>query len=336
MSAVATPRQYTDPSVGLVAKSGDNITSRWGFPEWFIVSQTFIPALLFIPGSQVVRLPLRVAPFAISLLALAWRMMNGVKEERPHPARPWLLLAVAYLVLMIFHPTTNTTLAGIAQMLLYLSVMAPLFWVPSLMRGPQHLGRLLILLLICSGVNAAVGVMQVYDPDRWMPPEISRAVAGNRYGRDYYTYVGPDGKRIVRPPGLFDTPGAVAAPGAVAGLLGLVFFLGPIPLWKKALALCFAAAGAIAIYLSNVRTSILILAGMLFVYFVLLLIQRQRAKAIAFGALAVLLFSITLSYSIFIGGKSINERFATLFEDAPVNVYFKAGRGDQLRHGFMV
>ena len=44
----------------------------WGFAEFFIISQTALPALLFLPGTQAFRLPIRFAAFAISLAAFAW------------------------------------------------------------------------------------------------------------------------------------------------------------------------------------------------------------------------------------------------------------------------
>ena len=78
------------------------------------------------------------------------------------------------------------------------------------------------LLLVCNGVNACVGVLQVYDPGRWMPHEMSRIVTESAFGLGAVTYQGPNGL-IVRPPGLFDNPGAVAGPGMYAALLGLVF-----------------------------------------------------------------------------------------------------------------
>jgi len=44
----------------------------WGFAEVFIISQTALPALLFLPGSQAFRLPIRTAAFMISLAAFFW------------------------------------------------------------------------------------------------------------------------------------------------------------------------------------------------------------------------------------------------------------------------
>ena len=45
---------------------------RLGFAEFFVISQTALPALLYLPGSQAVRLPIRVGAFAISLVAFGW------------------------------------------------------------------------------------------------------------------------------------------------------------------------------------------------------------------------------------------------------------------------
>ena len=47
----------------------------WGFAEVFIVSQTALPALLYLPGSQAFRLPIRFSAFAISQ-----RMVCGVNR----------------------------------------------------------------------------------------------------------------------------------------------------------------------------------------------------------------------------------------------------------------
>ena len=99
---------------GAIAKAGG--APRWGVPEWFIVGQTVLPALLYFPGTQKLRVPIRVVPFALSLAGLAWLLTRrGAGERKAHPAAPWLLAATFVLALMILHPTTNSRLAGIAQ-----------------------------------------------------------------------------------------------------------------------------------------------------------------------------------------------------------------------------
>ena len=292
--------------------------ARWGIAEWFIVSQTAIPALLFLPGTQGIRFYVRVASFAISLGLLAWWGFGNAKQGKVHPAQTWLLVSMIYIAAMVFHPFTSSTLAGIAQLVLYVSVIAPVFWAPAVVRGPDHLARLMTLLLVCNGINAFVGVMQVYDPGRWMPQEMSRLVTESEDGLGAVTYQGPNGL-IVRPPGLFDNPGAVAGPGMYAALLGLVFATSASVLWKRALALVGSFAGVAAIYFSQVRVSLVVLALMLATYVGLLLFQERKQRAFVFGAIAAGIVVGTFSFAVALGGTSIAERTLTLFAQDPVS-----------------
>jgi hypothetical protein len=234
---------------------------------------------------------------------------------------------------MIFHPTTNSLIAGAAQVMLYLCVMAPLFWVPSLVRDSRHLVRLLSILLVCNGINAAVGILQVYDPDRWMPAEISKVVMES-YDISSLSYTRSDGKVIIRPPGLSDSPGAVCGPSFVAALLGLSFCVSPISAWKKGLCLAFGLAGITAIYLSLVRTSLLIVAGSLLIYLGTLVLQNNLRKAAWFLVLISTIAFLSFSGAVLLGGESIVKRFETLIEDDPITVYYSAGRGGQLEGAF--
>ena len=307
--------------------------SPWGFPEWFIIGQMLLPALLYLPGSNAFRLPIRIAPFAISLLGFLYLPVKSANPTTAHPARRWLLWAMAYLAAMVFHPTTNSFLSGAAQVMLYLCVMAPLFWVPSLVRDSKHLVRLLSILLVCNGVNAVVGILQVYDPDRWMPAEISKVVTES-YDISSLSYTRPDGRVIIRPPGLSDSPGAVCGPSFVAALLGLSFCVTPISVWKKGLCLAFGLAGITAIYLSLVRTSLLIVAGSLLIYLGTLVLQNNLRKAAWFLVLISTIAFLSFSGAVLLGGESIVKRFETLIEDDPITVYYSAGRGGQLEGAF--
>src|SRR5262245_41859573 len=319
------PRQAPAPS-----------PSKWGPAELFIVSQTAIPAALYLPGTQGIRLYVRVAAFAISLGFLAWWVLvSGPHVKRqtpPHPAQPWLLAAIVYTAAMVLHPFTSSTLGGVAQLVLYLSVMAPLFWAGAVVRDANHMARLMTLLLICNGVNAFVGVMQVYDPGTWMPQEMSRIVTQSEFGLDAMTYMGPNGL-IVRPPGLFDTPGAVAGPAMYAALLGLVFATSAQAWWKRAAALGASFAGVAAIYLSQVRVSLVVLAIMLAAYVVVLMLHSRAKRASMFGVIAGGIVFATFTFAVMLGGQSIIERTYTLFAQDPVSLY-SMSRGGQLVYTF--
>jgi hypothetical protein len=193
--------------------------------------------------------------------------------------------------------------------------------------------RVLAILLFCNGINSAVGVLQVYDPNRWMPAEFSTTFAMNKDILAGSTYEGPDGRRIVRPPGLYDTPGAVCGAGTVAALLGLVFFLERMRWWKRAAALGFSAAGLAAVYLSHVRASAVVAAGMMLTYLAMLAFQGQKKRATQFLVLAGGLIVFTFMTSTILGGTSIRDRFMSLFEGDPRSLYYSS-RGVQLEYAF--
>ena len=306
---------------------------RWGFPELFVVSQTLIPALLYFPGTQPFRLYVRVASFAISFGTLLWWAVAVAKTSRPHPAQPWIFAAMAYVGVMFVHPQTVSTFAGLAQFVLYMSVIAPLFWAGSFVGTPDRMARLMALLLVCNGLNGVVGVLQVYDPARWMPPEMSRVMSETVYGLGTVTYRGADGRLIVRPPGLFDTPGAVAGPGMYAALLGLVFATSAIAFWKRLAAIGAAFAGIAAIYLSQVRVSLIVAVLMFVAYAAVLSLQQRKARATVFAGAAAAIVVATFVFALTLGGQSIAERTFTLFAQDPLTLY-AGSRGGQLTYTF--
>jgi hypothetical protein len=305
---------------------------RWSAVEWFILSQTLLPAVLFLPGTQAVRLPLRIAPYAVGLFLLARWAFSGGFQERLHPSRTWLIAVAGLLGLMIIHPTTNTLIAGVAQVALYVSVFAPVLWVPRGIQSARHAQRLLIIMLFCNGLNAFVGVLQVYDPARWMPAEISARVVNSTYGLDTVSYEGPDGNTIVRPSGLFDNPGAVAGPATYAGLLGVVFATAPGPIPLRAVSGLLAIAGVAAICLSFVRTSLLVLAGMFAVYVWFLLRRGEFGRMIVVVPFVLAVGVAGFSIGARLGGDAVVARFQTL-RDEGTEAYQNAGRAEQLQYG---
>jgi hypothetical protein len=306
----------------------------WGFAEVFIISQTALPALLYLPGSQAFRLPIRFSAFAISLAAFAWYQVESTTQAPRSKMQGWVAAVMALLAVMLFHPETSSLMAGIAHMAVYFAVMAPLFWAPEFVKTPEQIARLLWILLLCSGANAVVGVLQVYDPGRWLPAEFSRVVTATAEGMGAVTYIGAQGQRIVRPPGLFDTPGAVAGPAMFAALLGLVFAVSAIPAWKRAVSLAIAGAGLAAIYLSQVRVSLVATVVMMGVYVFTSLRQGRTARATQFGILAGGVVVLSLTGAVALGGAAITDRVNSLFASDPISVY-QVARGTQLSFTFL-
>lgn len=308
---------------------------RWGPLEIFVISQVVLPALLYLPGTQAFRVPIRVSAYGISLAALAYWVLQARKRNSPHPSRGWLIAAIAFVVIQIFHPTTNSLLAGIAQSLLYLAVVAPIFWVSDMIRSKRQVWRLLAILLVCNGVNSVVGILQVYDPDRWLPKEFTQVYANKAGGP--LGYIGPDGKKVIRPPGLSDNPGGVCGPAVVAGMLGLVFGTQPgVVSWRRLAALGFAFAGTAAIYLTHVRSSLIVLVVSVLIYAALLVVQRQRRRATALLTIACGGLAGALAFAVLLGGEQVTKRFVSLIDEDARTVYYRSGRGGMVEHAFNV
>jgi hypothetical protein len=332
-NSVASVSRPASTAIGEVqARLAARARFRWGFPEFFIISQILAPAILFLPGTQSLRVLIRMTPFLISLGALVFYGRKAIHFKLTAPAQKFLVMCCIWLVLMVFHPGTNSLVAGAAQAMLYLSVLAPIFWAPHIKLTPERLQRLLFIILICSGINSAVGILQVYDPGTWMPKQLSVLVTGQLGGIGNVSYIGPDGRIIIRPTGLSDNPGAVSGPAAAAALLGLIFCFERMRLWRRLAAALSAVAGVTVIFLSQVRTSLLVACGALLAYVVLLVLQRQKRKAVLLVAFGVLTFVFSFFLALGLGGQSIEDRFATLFSDNPVNVYYE-NRGAQIQYG---
>jgi hypothetical protein len=314
--AVSTPGQTATAAV------------PWGFAEAFVIAQSALPALLILPGTQAFRLPIRMSAFVIPLAVFAWWNLNAEVRTAPARAQSWVIAVLFLLAIMLFHPSTPSLMGGLAHLAVYFAVITPLFWAPWFVRSPEHLARLIWLMLICSGVNALVGVLQVYDPNRWMPAEFS-AISMSGFGLGPVSYMGPNGNMIVRPPGLFDTPGAVAGPAAYAALLGLVFAVSGLPVWQRFVSLVFAGAGLAAIYLSHVRISFAVTLGMMLAYIAISTRQGRLARATQFTILAGGIFVGSFMLAIALGGQSVMERFITLTAGDPLQVY-RSARGVQL------
>ena len=302
-----------------------------GFVEWFAVGQTLLPALLFLPGSQAYRLPIRVGAYAISLCAFAvWWFHRGGQRRGRHPAAGWIGFTLLWLGVMLLHPDT-TLFVGVAQISLYFAILCPVFWAPVYVTNRRTLVRALVVLLVCNGVNSMVGVLQVYDPDRWMPRQLSSVYTAQ--GGDAIlaasTFIGLNGRVMVRPPGLFDAAGAVGGAAMVATILGLIFCLEPIGWFKRGLSLGLALAGMSALYLSHVRAAFVMTLGMMVAYVVLLALQNQKKRVVGFGVLACGLVVVGLSIATALAGDSVAERFRTLLEGDPREIYYRS-RGIQV------
>jgi hypothetical protein len=114
-----------------------------------------------------------------------------------------------------------------------------------------------------------------------------------------------------------------------AALLGIVFGMSALPMWQRAGAFAMAVAGVAAIYLSQVRVSVVVVVLMVGLYALVLFMQGRAAKGTSIGMLLAALIGGSFLLAVTLGGQSVADRFMTLFADDPMSVYYHA-RGAQL------
>ena len=310
-------------------------TANWGLPEWFAVAQVAGPALLYLPGSQAFRAPLRVGVFGLSLLGLVWCVRRS-RSTTVHASWTVLVIAALYMVIMIFHPATNTVIAGLAQIGLHLAIAAPLFWAPDYFVGDYlRLLRILTILWVLNGASAVVGILQVRDPATWMPAEFSSiAVMRQKLGIAMYKYRAADGSMAIRPPGLGDSPGAACGAGVFVAIVGLAYLGLPVSRLRQLVGVLLGMAGIVVIFLTHVRSSLVVVVGCAVIYSIIMVIQGRLRTVLSTALLMAVCGVCGFVYAELYGGKSTMNRFATLLADDPLTLYEKSARMGMVTNAF--
>ena len=301
--------------------------NRWGWVELFAVMQLLYGALLFVPGAQQYRVVVRSAPYVASLAALLVFLVRRHPREPLSPSGKWLLASFALLAANLLHAETRLQ-AGLAQIVFQVSIAAPMFWAAAMVHDQRRLTRLLWIICGAGFLNAALGVLQVYEPDRFLPPEFSALGRSlNPAFVETLSYSGPGGAQIVRPPGLTDLPGGASVAGLLTVLIAVGYVSQERASWLvKVFGAAAAAVGMTALYLTQVR-SLTIVAAVGVVIFGLIRLRQgrvwQTAMLIAGGAGLV---AASFVWAASIGGKTVETRFLSIFESGLL-VTFQENRG---------
>jgi len=324
------PRPRPAPGRGPVrppAGRGDAVRAPWGWLEFFILALTLTPALLFLPGITPVRAATRVAMFAYGLAAW-WAFARRGGEPvgvKTFPARLWLIFCGVWMVCQIGNPGNYSLKAAVGQVLLYLAVMSPAFWAGAALSTPKQFGRLMAVLFLCNALSSVLGVAQVYYPERFNPPVIP--ALNGVFGGEDLKYEGADGRKILRPCGLSDTPGSVAPAGATTALIGLCWALRPVGLVRRLAALGLAFAGVAVIYFTQVRASMVTLGVCAATLTGLWLAQGNVRQAVTLAGGGVALAAGALAWVARTVGARTVERFGTLLGGDPADLYARSRGG---------
>ena len=299
----------------------DDRDEGWGWAEVFLAVQLLWGAVLFLPGMQAYRTVLRASPYLTSIGALVYYYRRPTGEPM-HASGKWLIASLALLSLNLLHPTAHP-MAGLAQIVFQLSIAAPALWMTRSVRSEGKLERLLWIFFASSAASSALGVLQVYYPDTFLPREFSSlGLEMNPNLVSSLTYRGADGRDIVRPPGLSDMPGGAAVAAMQTMALGvLLAFRSGTPIALRAGCLSLAGVGMTALLLTQVR-SLALIAGATVGLFALLRVRQGRAAAgvtsLAFGGGLV---AAAFVWAVAVGGQSLSDRFVGLFDDGLVRTY---------------
>jgi hypothetical protein len=297
--------------------------------EGFVIVEIVCQLALLSGTLEHFRIVFRTAVFGLSLGLLFLLPGHG----KLHPAAKAAFFMLAILALEILNPEVNSMIAAAAQSGMYLAILAPLFWVSRLRIDLSEMRRVLSLQWAFQSMSAAVGVLQVYFPDRFQF-HVSRVVEAN--GAGYLTmehFRNAFGEMVYRPMGLTDSPGAAAAAGFIAVLFATAFFLLERRRWMQAVYVGTMLVGMAAIYLSQVRVMLLMELICMVTMVALLTLRAGRGqdrragrmlssrRLMALSGVMALVVVVGFTWAVAVGGTEISERANSLTASNPGEVY---------------
>jgi hypothetical protein len=214
-----------------------------------------------------------------------------------------------------------------------LAIAAPVFWTSRAWITERRLDRLVLLIFGAHFVSAALGLLQVYYPATFLPPEFSSlAFKLNPEFLGGLTYLGNADRVIIRPPGLSDLPGGAAISGTIAALLGFALALRPnrSPLWKG-IFFASAAVGITVVYLTQIRSMILMIMGCMLAMALIKLRQGRVLQSGWIAASAAILVVGSFIWAGSVGGEVLEERYRGIVDSGLLRTY-QENRGFFLTH----
>lgn len=289
----------------------------WTWLHTFILLQFLFQILLLFPQIGVLRVPMRIASFALSLFFLVKFYPQGKRHPSTVPAFIVMIIMVLSLGL---HPNTNSVLSGIAHCTFYLAILAPLFWVSDLKITPKGFESLIFLIWIFQTVSAGLGVLQMYFPGQFQPA-VSTTILNTGWGGENLLITLANGQQVYRPMGLTDVPGGAAGAGLFALLLGITIAIKYSNLGLKIAGFGSGAMGLFCIFLSQVR-SILVMSVIMLLFLTIMLIRTaQFSRLVTMISGTIFLFLGAFYWAIAVGGTMTFERINTLFAGSAQEVY---------------
>jgi hypothetical protein len=232
------------------------------------------------------------------------------------------MLMMGSLVLQCLHPMTAGPIAGLATIMLYLAVLAPVFWVPRLKIDANDFRRVVVTFWLFYSASALIGMLQIYFPGTFDIPSyyIENTATANL---DPLKIRLASGQLVFRPMGLTDQPGGAAIGGFYACVLGAGLVLDNMRWWLRALALASMMIGVFVIYLSYVRSLLIMSFICLIASALVLAVRGNIGKVAIFSGLIAVVFLFAGILALDVGGVGVSDRLGTLTAASPGEVYHR-------------
>ena len=194
------------------------------------------------------------------------------------------------------------------------------------------------ILLVCNSISTLVGLGQVFRPGTFNPPVIPSitGAAEDSIAVQSLSFTDQHGRKIIRPCGLSDSPGAAAAAGAVAALVGLAYSLRPLGMTRRLASLAMAFCGMAVIYYSQVRMIFLMEVICLAVLTGIFALQKNYGHAALLGGFGAAMIVGAFLWVMATSGQVVVERFLGLAQTSLADSYGKAGRAAYINHTLTV
>jgi hypothetical protein len=296
----------------------------FSLPAWvlgFVYFQIACQLFLLVEAVAPFRSLIRSASFGISLVMLAF--LPGKTSVQRHPAAGAACAVLGVIILSYLHPGT-IPLAGAAQVLMYAAIIGPVFWVTRAGVRSADLHRIVLLIWIFHTASSVAGVIQVLYPGHFQPALSSYTSGLDADYVDSLMITTTSGVRVFRPMGLTDMPGGACFSGFYAVLFGLGFFLASRKLSMKLLSLASMLFGFTCLYLTEVRSVLVMLAICIVALLLLLLWRGERTRLISVGTALLAIVGLSLAWAVALGGDAVTRRIASLTAGDPQDVYYQS------------
>jgi hypothetical protein len=294
----------------------------------FILFELTCATALLFPTLAPLRIFFRTAAFggsAVLLFALA-------RTKPPHRSSKAALVVLASVAIFGLLMPGSSLLAKVATVAMNLAILGPIFWATQAPLGLANFRRVILTFWSFHTASSIFGYLQVHYPGSFLP-SMGSVHAGDRQWLDAMTITLANGEHVFRPMGLTDAPGGAAVSGLYTVIFSVGLLLTERKKWMQSLAVGSMGLGLFCIYLSQVRSVLVMVAVAVLAMLAALAGRKEVGRLLSVTIIVGAVCISSLVWAIAVGGQDTVRRLSTLIESSPVDVYY-SNRGRFIEYGF--